>query len=246
MPSNAPQGDPRSRRTFSEPPKRRALRDMDASERAIVMRAVTSGMYGGVLGGLLGFSLVAGGRPFWVLLLCVAAGWLAVSAATLVLVHAVGGAASTLYAPDGRSTPKKKEYSQAESLVARGLYQEAVTAFELAVLEDPTEPTPYLRVARIKRDHLAELEDAARWFRRALRESQAPPGVALLARKELVELYTHRMGAPERALPELARMAEELAGSAEGAWAAAEYAAIKARLAEDPGSTAPEARGVDG
>ena len=246
MPSSAPQGDPRSQRTFSEPPKRTGLKDVDSSQQALVLRAATGGVYGGILGGLLGFSLLGQGVPIWLLPVCVVGGWLTVSGGVLLAVTYAGRAASTLYAPDGRSTPRKKEYSQAESLVARGLYQEAVTAFELAALEDPTDPTPYLRVARIKRDHLGELEDAARWFRRALRESQAPPGVALLARKELVELYTHRMGVPERALPELARMAEELAGSAEGAWAAAEYAAIKARLAEDPGSTVPEERGDGG
>lgn len=204
------------------------------------------GVYGGILGGMLGFLLVGKGAPVWFLPVCLVGGWLTVSGGVLLAATYTGRAASTLYAPSGRSTPRKEEHSQAESLVARGLYEEAVTAFELAALKDPLEPTPYLRVARIKRDHLGEFEEAARWFRRALRESQAPPGVALLARKELVELYTYRMGAPQRALPELARMADELAGSAEGAWAEAEYAAIKARLAEDPGSTAPEERGGGG
>jgi hypothetical protein len=54
-----------------------------------------------------------------------------------------------------------------------------------------------------------------------------------LTRKELVELFTHRMKASERALPELARMAEELAGTPEGEWAATQLREIKARLRED-------------
>ena len=219
---------------------------MDAGQTAVFFRSAAYGLYGAVLGGLVGLLLVARGAPFLVLPLGILGGWVTVSLLVILLVEGAGSAGGALHAPSSGAPPRKKEYSQAESLVARGLYQEAVTAFELAALEDPSDPTPYLRVARIKRDHLGELEDAARWLRRALRESQAPPGVALLARKELVELYTHRMGAPERALPELARMAEELAWSAEGAWAAAEYAAIKARLAEDPGSTVPEERGDGG
>lgn len=220
------------RRTFSEPAKRSGLKDVDASQRVLVVRAAVGGLYGGILGGLLGFFLVMKqGAPIWFLPVLMAGGWLAVAGGVLATVHLAGRAASTLYAPSSGAPPRKKEYSQAESLVARGRYQEAVTAFELAVVDDPTDPTPYLRVARIMRDNLGAHEDAARWFRRALRESQAPPGVALLARRELVELYTHRMGAPERALPELARMAEELAGTPDGARAAAELASIKARMA---------------
>lgn len=225
---------PRPRRTFSPPAQRRGLRDVEGAQRAVVTRAILAGVLGAVLGGLLAFFLRQGGSPWWVVPLCVVGGWLAVTGGTLLLVESAGRAASTLHAPPSGAGPRRKEHSQAESLVARGLYEEAVTAFELAVAEDPTDPTPYLRVARIKRDHLGALDDAARWFRRALRESKAPPGVALLARKELVELYTHRMGTPERALPDLARMSEELAGTEEGAWAAAEMAAIKSAMSRGP------------
>ncbi len=222
--------DPRPRRTFSEPPKQRGLKDTDAAERVTRIRILTFGLFGGALGVLLGFFLVQKGAPSWVAVICVLGGWLFVSLSTLLVVSSAGAAASTLYAPSSGATPRKKEYSQAESLVARGMYQEAVDVFELAVAEDPSEAAPYLRIARIYRDHLGKPEDAARWFRRALREATPPAGMALLVRKELVELYTHRMGAPERALPDLARMAEELAGTPEGDWAAAELREIKARM----------------
>ncbi len=220
----------RSRRTFSEPPKRGGSGDRDAAEGVTRLRAITNGLFGGALGALLGFFLVQRGAPFWVAALCVACGWLFVSFGTLLLVSGAGSAASTLYTPSGRSTPRKREYSQAESLVARGRYQEAVDAFEMAVAEDPSDPVPYLRVARIYRDSLARPEDAARWFRRALREATLPAGQAFLTRRELVELYTHRMGTPERALPELAKMAEETAGTPEGEWAASRLREIKARM----------------
>jgi tetratricopeptide (TPR) repeat protein len=227
-----PRGEPRSRRTFSEPPKRRGLKDVDAAERVTRLRAAVFGVYGGALGWALALFFAERGAPFWVVVLCPLAGWLFVSLGTLLITGSAGSAASVLYAPSSGAPPRKKEYSQAESLVASGRYEEAVSAFELAVAEDPSDPTPYLRIARIHRDHLGRAEDSVRWFRRALRESEVARGTAILARKELIELFSHRMGAPERALPELARMAEELAGSPEGEWAASELREIKARLSE--------------
>lgn len=222
---------PKSRRTFSEPPPRSGLRDRDATDRIIFFKAALAGIPGFVLGGALGVFLAAKGiAPGWVSALCPFLGAGFVSGLVLLITYKAGDAASSIYAPSGNTTPHKKEYSQAESLVARGLYQEAVTAFELAVAENPTDPTPYLRVARTYRDNLSQFEDAARWFRRALRESAIPPGVALLARKELVELYTHRLRTPERALPELARMVEEMPDTPDGQWAAGQYRAIKETL----------------
>lgn len=214
------------RNTAPPPPRKRGLRDTDTAQSVTVLRASLWGILGAVLGGALGFFL---GSPLAMLVLAVL-GWGFVTGTTLFLTNAAGSAASTLYAPGSGSPPRKKEYSQAESLVARGLYAEAVTAFELAVAQDPTDPTPYLRIARTYRDHLGRPEDAARWFKRALREAAAPPGLVTLTRKELVELYTHRLGTPEKALPDLARMAEELAGTPDGDWAAAELKAIKERM----------------
>lgn len=149
------------------------------------------------------------------------------------LVGSAGAAAGTLHAPSGSNTPHAREHSHAESLVVRGYYREAVEVFEKAIAEEPADPTPYLRVARIQRDDLGDLEAAARWFRRALREPELTPGREALARRELVELYVHRMGEAARATPELARMAEELAGTEDGEWAARELARIKAAMRED-------------
>jgi len=220
--------DDRSRRTFCEPPKRKGLRDTDVAQNVTVLRASSYGIFGAVLGGALGLFM---GSVLMTLVLALV-GWAVVAGGALLIVNAAGSAASTLYAPSSGG-PRQKEHSQAESLVARGRYEDAISAFELAVAEDPTDPTPYLRIARVYRDHLDRPEDAARWFRRALRDAQLPGGTAFLTRKELVELFTHRMKAPERALPELARMAEELARTPEGDWAAAQLREIKARIREN-------------
>ena len=237
---------PTSRRTFSEPVRRRGLRDVDLTDRVVFLKAAMAGVPGFVLGGALGVFLTAKGMaPGWVAAMCPFLGAGFVSGMVLLITYKVGDAASTIYSPSGRTTPPKREYSRAEALVARGLYPEAITAFELAVAEDGRDPLPYLRVARVYRDHLTQHQDAARWFKRALRESEIPPGLAALARKELVELYAHQMGEPQRALPELARMAEELEGTEEGGWAAGMLAEIKSRMerpghpdeAEDPTTT---------
>jgi tetratricopeptide (TPR) repeat protein len=221
-------GESRSRRTFSEPGKTR--REGHLGDRTIAFRALLAGGPGAIIGAALGFFLWKQGGSVWLVPLCAVVVAGGVAATALLLTGSAGRTASMLHMPSSGSTPRAREYSQAESLVARGLYPEAVTAFELAASGNPSDPTPYLRVARIYRDHLGRPDDAARWFRKALREASPPRGVAVLATKELVELYVHRMGEPRRALPELARMAEEWAGSPEGEWAAAELRDIKERL----------------
>lgn len=220
----------RSRRTFSEPPPSGQLRhrDVDATDRAMLVWSVVAGGVGFILGALLGLFVFRTGGPAWVAILCPFIGVGATAGMVRLLVRGGAGAAGTIYNPSGTTTPHKREYSRAESLVARGSYEEAVTAFELAVAEDPTDPWPYLRVARIYRDHLGRFEDSARWFRRAFRESRAAP---VVARRELVELYVHRMKEPGRAAPELARMAEELAGTPDGDWAVAELRHVKELVA---------------
>lgn len=225
----------------SEPPAEpkasgfgRKLRDTDLGERVVRLEAGVAAIPGFLIGAVLGLFLWEQEMaPAWVALLCPFLFAGALPAVAYAVTSKAGVAASKLYTPEGRAPSKKREYSYAESLVARGMYAEAVDAFEMAVAEDPADITPYLRIARIYRDHLTRFEDAARWFRRALREARVTEGMATLARKELVELYVHRLGEPAKAAPELARMAEEFAGRAEGEWAAAELAEVKRRIAEE-------------
>lgn len=228
------------RRTFSELPGKKGRKDVDATEISVRVYAAMGAIPGFFLGGLLGLLVVAKGMaPTWMAVLFPFGGAAVVYFGVLTLVGNAGRAAMTLHAPSGKTTPPKKEYSQAESLVIRGQYEEGISAFEMAILEDARDPTPYLRIARVYRDHLSRFDDSARWFRKAFREAVITPGLAALARKELVELYTHRLGQPERALPELARMAEELSGTDEGAWAAGELAEIKSRMSSPESPAAP-------
>lgn len=222
------EGERRPLRSFSEEgPVYKGPKDVDAATRSHRLIAAGGALPGAVLGAALGVFLTAQGVTPLIFFVTIPAFILLVYGGSLLISGRAGAAAQTLYNPSGKTTPPKKEYSYAESLVVRGQYEEAADAFELAVAEDPGDPTPYLRIARIYRDHLERHEDAARWFRRAQRESQIHPGHMMLARRELVELYIHHLGEPQKAAPELARLAEEFEGTPEGEWAEEELKAVK-------------------
>lgn len=209
------------------------MRDVDAFERALRFRTLSWSLVGAFLGLLLGVFLVATGSAPWIIAVTTVLGWTVSFFGPLALLKGAGRAGSTLYAPSGRSTPHKREYSLAESLVVRGDALGGVAAFEDAIEQDPSDPLPYLRIARLHRDQLDDPEASIRWFKRALSESDAPPGIALLARKEMVELFVGRLNQPRRAAPILARIAEESTGSPEAAWASAELARIKEAMRGD-------------
>ena len=223
----SPTRDPHEpvRRKYSAPSGRR---DVDQFERTLRLKMVLWSIPGAVLGGAAG--LVATGSLF---------GGMAGAVLAYLIIFGVvtgaGRAAGTLHNPSGRSTPHEREYSAAESLVVRGRYPEAVAAFEAHVAEFPDDPVPYLRLARIHRDHLDDQEAAVGWFKRALRDARAGPGQELLARRELIELYLNRSGEPQRAAPDLARLAEERPDTPEGQWAARELADLKERIRLDSG-----------
>lgn len=205
-------------------------KDVDQAERARLIRTFTLSLTGLVLGAM---ASLAGGFGLGTAVLVTLGTWAIAFFLPLGLSALGGAAAGQIHNPSGRSTPARKEHSHAESLVARGLYQEAIDAFEMAIAEDPSDPVPYLRIARIQRDQMRRYEDAARWLKRALAEPTLPAGSAHLASRELVELYTTKLNEPRRAAPLLARMAEERAGSPEGAWAAAELVRVKATIAAE-------------
>lgn len=228
-------GEERTRRRFTEPPAPRGARNVDTMERGVLTIALLGAIPGFAIGAMLGYFLRANGHPLWLAVLSALACAAFVPAVALYVTGRAGALASRLHAPPGRSTPPRREYSYAESLVARGAYEEGVTAYELAVAEDPGDPTPYLCIARAYRDHLERPEDAARWFRRALAESEASGGVAALARRELVELYMGRLEQPARAAPLIARMVEETSGTEEAAWAVRALARVRAELREREG-----------
>lgn len=237
-PSSVPQPPegPRPVRAGEVPPRGFRLRDVDAAERALVLRALG---WGGIPGAFLGgagawlWTLEAETalRPLLILLGAILVGTVT-TLLPVALARLAGGAALVALGSSGHAPARRKEYSFAESLAARGLFQKAVTAYEEAIGDDPSDPEPYLRIGRIYRDELGRPEDAARWFKRARSEAELRQGQDLFVSRELIELFRHRLRRPEKALPELARLAELHEGTPDAEWAAAELRKLKSELGD--------------
>jgi len=127
------------------------------------------------------------------------------------------------------------QYSYPDSLVARGMYEGAVTAYREAIEEEQREgevdAEPYLRVARLYRDHLKAPDKALEWFEQARRARAATRDQVNMATRVIVDIHLHGTGDPSRAIPELARLAEQAAGSKIGDLAARRLADLKQELA---------------
>ncbi len=215
------------RRSYPEKPKGSRLRDVDSAGQARKLQALGWALYGGVpLGGALGF---LSGHIFLGIIL----GPVLVYGFVMTVAHSAGKGASALYMPSGNSTPKKKEYSRAKALEIRGEYEEAIRAYELAILDAPDEGEPYLMIARLLRDEIKELDLAVHWFRRAQREAALSGGEAIRTHRELAEIFLHTRRDPRRAAPELARLAEAFPNTPDGQWAARELAEIKEEMAKE-------------
>jgi tetratricopeptide (TPR) repeat protein len=153
--------------------------------------------------------------------------WLVVVGVTAL----AGRGASGIYMPTGVSTPRKREYSRAEALLVRGDREAAIAEYEAAIAADPSDPEPYLRVARILRDQLKRPADAIPWFRRAVREARPSPGLERRALREVAEIYLHHLREPRKAAPELARLAEAFPATPDGRWAREELGRVKEEMA---------------
>lgn len=211
------------------------IKDVHQARRAQLFRLAGQSSFAGAAGVLMGFAadMKSDGPVPWILVLPFVF-WLVAMGGGYLLMEGGGKFAATLHNPSGRSTPPEKQYSAAQTLVVRGHYRDAVTAYEQSISEDDSDPEPYMRIARLLRDHLASYEDAAVWFKRAQQHPNAHGGTVLLAVRELTELYTHKLNDPRRALPMLAQLSETRPGSPEGQWAARELAALKATAFEEP------------
>ncbi len=136
-------------------------------------------------------------------------GFLFVYGLVRLIVTGSGRAAGTIYHPSGKSTPEKRDYSYAQSLAARGEFEEAIKAYDLAVAEYPEDPEPYLHIGRLYRDELQQYDAAVAWLKRARAEARVSEGQEQLATEEIIEIYTHRLHAPRKAIPELALLCQK-------------------------------------
>ena len=211
------------------PASAKGLRDVNASTQILLVQAtVIGGIAGGLLGlltgGFLGHPLLGG------LLGALGIGW-----GSLLFWGKVGENTQAFFAPaDGRTT-SARDYSRAETFAVRGHYDDAIAAYQEAIAEVPSDPEPYLRISALLTDKVSDPEQAAVWLQRAIQEAELPGSWEIVLVRELTDLFRHRIGAPARAAPLLARIAERHEGSPDGEWAREELAKVKRLIADDDG-----------
>lgn len=213
----------------------RGGRHVHQLDRVNRIRILLGALLGAPIGGMAGFfaGRQGAGSPGLLALAGAVAGVGVLYVVIRAIVGTSGRVASTVYMPRGRgSAAPRREHSLAESLAARGRFEDAVSVLQEAVAENPDDPVPYVRIARISRDELDRPDDAVRWFRRARSEARLGEGEASLVTRELIELHRAR-GEPRKAAPELARLAEMRAGTPEGSWAQRELAELKRSMLDD-------------
>lgn len=146
-----------------------------------------------------------------------------------------GGAtlASKIYAPSGKSTPRRAEYSKAQSFVMRGQYRDAAVAYEVHCLENPTDPEPYLRIVEIYQKHLDEPEEAVAWLLRARADANLTAGEEMRVIQTIVEIYVRQLRTPRKAIPELVQLTQRFPDTEAAEAAERELAAMRTLLAEE-------------
>lgn len=212
-------------------PDRRRIRDVDSANRAYRLKAVSYSLVGAAFGLLVGAIIGAQSQHFGAIMVaCATGGFLFCYVVSLFIGETAGRAAGSLYFSSGSSTPSAREYSLAESLIVRGRIPEAVEELEKASARYPADPDPALRLARLLRDRTETPEAAVRWFRAAIERSTNDAGAHIGALREIIELHTHVLGTPRRALPDLARLAAQHPDTAAARWARSEIAEIRAAM----------------
>lgn len=140
-----------------------------------------------------------------------------------------GGAASSLYTPSGDSTAYTPTFSHIDTLVIRGDFDAAATAWEVAILENPANPGVVVKAADF---HLRERKDPATALSLYLKARQLNAGGDDLRRyvqQKIVDLYLGPLNDEGRALAELRRLIDGFPQSREAQAARDALAAIKAK-----------------
>jgi tetratricopeptide (TPR) repeat protein len=181
----------------------------------------------GFLVGLVWLIWTGGALPVYTPLITAGVVWAVVQ----VTVRVAGAVTEKYLGGSGATTPHRAEYSAPRALAMQGRYREAVDAWELAAAESDGDPEPYVALARLHRDQLHDHEAAAEWFRRARRDARLDAGLDLLVTQELIELYVKKLGQPQRAIPELARLRQRHPRTPAGQAAEREMRELRGRIA---------------
>lgn len=186
----------------------------------------------GILGLLLGVRLTQAGYDARIALPgCTLGMILFMNLSLRFILASAGGIARQLYEPTGSHTPSRSAYSGPESLAVRGRFEEAVAAYMVAAEEEPDDPEPWLRIARIERGDVKRPQRALEAYRAARTRVADDSPTAMLIAREIAEIHLNDSGQPQRAMPELARLVANFGGTPTGGWAARTLAELKVRAA---------------
>lgn len=210
------------------------IKDTNSAEIAFRIRAAAFAMV--VLGLCIGGGVVIHaytGASVWFAVIAGCTTATIVYATSLYLSERSGRIGASLFSPDNHSTPPVRQYSLADSLVARGKFEDAREAYELLAEDFPDDPEPRIRLARLLRDPLQQPDAAADWFRKVLAMKSLDAATDIAVHKEISELYMHRLHAPRRALPYLAKLSSVHRDHPVGKWAHDELAEIKQAMQDE-------------
>ena len=150
------------------------------------------------------------------------------AAVGVFVIHAsVKGAAAglvrTIYAEGDLAPPRA--YPRQETLIARGQYGDAAGYYRDHLVIEPDDNEARLRLAVLLETHLGD-DPGAEALYKEVRVRAPTPREEVAAANGLIDLY-RRTGQRGRLIAELARFAERYRGSAAGAAAQRELAALK-------------------
>lgn len=182
-----------------------------AGEEALKFKRLVWSIAGGIIGAMVG--VYFRNKLLTVVLFPVGVAFCYLLSGYLLEIAARG--MEVFYAPSGKSTPARHGWSREEALVLKQRPAEAAALYEAATFDDPGDPEPFLRLARLHRDHLASPAEAVRWYRVARETVRITPPQALAAAVELVELC-RKQGRLDEAAPELRWVAANFPGTPSG------------------------------
>lgn len=133
----------------------------------------------------------------------------------------------------GGNLPPTPEHSAHESLVARGLYTEAIASYRQHLLARPADNLARLRLAAVYRDHGGDPAAAEQLFLE-VRRTNPTAQEEVFASNMLIELY-RSTGRHDRLVVELARFADRHRGTRGGRAAAELLKEIKSGTREGSG-----------
>lgn len=116
----------------------------------------------------------------------------------------------------------------AHSAVARGEFEEAITAYHLAAQAHPEDRTPVVEIAKIEQNHLEKPDQAAMTLKTALESRSWTDEDAVFMMFRLAELYRDELSQPDEAKALYGQIETRVPGTRHSANAAHELRQLQA------------------